>query len=398
MKETYCIPEAQRETIQKTVARIQKRAAKYGTPLSVEYGEPYATTVPVYGIDYTTGVQFKKDNAMVEVFDLTIDSEIIRKEGYTVAAKIEHLDEGNIVKTFGSKGRVEWSTMKPHCDHCNSNHVRCVTFIVEGDDGTERQVGRTCLKDYCGIDPQDIGRLNELREILEQDDIRSYDFEARPVPVAYRTIEALALAMRLIKDYGYVKTDMPGSTKGRLHELMVKHERPSENEISEAGKVADMIVAMTEDEAFDANLRNVQTFLTCGYCKADSFGYIACAPLMFERYMSRKAKLEAREAEMQQQRDTSGYVGEIGQKIEVEVADMRLVTSWETQWGMTWLYKFTDKAGNVLVWFASKPMERVNENGVYEDVTSVSRIKATVKDHTVRDGVKQTVITRCKAA
>ena len=30
--------------------------------------------------------------------------------------------------------------------------------------------------------------------------------------------------------------------------------------------------------------------------------------------------------------------------------------------------------------------------------SSCSRIKATVKDHTVRDGVKQTVITRCKVA
>ena len=59
---------------------------------------------------------------------------------------------------------------------------------------------------------------------------------------------------------------------------------------------------------------------------------------------------------------------------------------------------FTDTDGNVLVWFASKPLERVNENGVYEDVTEVSHIRATVKEHNERDGVKQTIITRCKAA
>lgn len=197
---------------------------------------------------------------------------------------------------------------------------------------------------------------------------------------------------------GQFNPDMLGSTKGRLHELMTKRERPEETEITEAGKLADMILAMTEEEAFDANLRNVQTFLICGYCKADSFGYIACAPIMAERHLKHKAQREAREAEQQQQRDSSGYVGEVGKRIEVDIAEMKLVTSWESQWGMTWLYRFTDINGNVLVWFASKPMERVNENGVYEDVTSVSRIKATVKNHTVRDGVKQTVITRCKAA
>ena len=70
------------------------------------------------------------------------------------------------------------------------------------------------------------------------------------------------------------------------------------------------------------------------------------------------------------------------------VKEAKYITSWETIYGMTHLYKFVTVDGNVLVWFASSMI----------DIDDVHKLKGTVKDHTERDGIKQTVITRCKVA
>ena len=48
----------------------------------------------------------------------------------------------------------------------------------------------------------------------------------------------------------------------------------------------------------------------------------------------------------------------------------------------------TDAQGNVYIWYASRGIE--TRDGM--------TIKGTVKNHNERDGIKQTVLTRCKAA
>ena len=79
------------------------------------------------------------------------------------------------------------------------------------------------------------------------------------------------------------------------------------------------------------------------------------------------------------------------------VVSIKLLTSWETQYGMTYLYKMVDENGNVFIWYASKRFGKFDPDGAWEDF-SQAKIKATIKDHTERDGVKQTVVTRCKVA
>ena len=218
MKQTYTIPEARREDIEKLVAKYQKKAAKYNVALTAEYGEPYAQKVPVRKADPATGLIATVDTVLVEVFDLTIDGDEIRKDGYTVVAKIEHLEGGNVVNGFGADVKPAWRTASCNCEHCGTLRDRRLTFIVRHEDGSEKQVGRSCLKDYCGIDPHAIGYRNELEEILISDDIASYDFERRPVQEAYSTVEILALAISTIKRQGYVKSGEPNSNKGEIAE------------------------------------------------------------------------------------------------------------------------------------------------------------------------------------
>lgn len=389
MKNVYTIPENERENVLKLLTRYGKKAAAYGQPLSYEMGEPYATEIKVYktGYDEANGTHYqeKVGTRMVEAFDLTIDGEIICKEGYTLAAKIEHLEGGNVVYTVADEeGKLEWRNLSPRCEHCGGNHGQIVTFIVRDSAGNEKQVGRTCLKDYCGIDPQRVGLLNKLEDLFLDLDVERYDFINRPAVPAYSTMEALALAIRLQNQYGYTSSsEGDHSNKARLLHLMRDGERPTEKELQEAEAMAAVILAFDQAQAYQNSLDNVWVLLRSGYCKCSHFGYIAYGPLAFDRYKQRLAREAEWEAAKNAERQASDYVGKVGERITVDVADVKLLTSWEGEWGFTFLYKIIDTAGNVLIWYASRTIEEAK------------KLRATVKDHSERDGIKQTIVTRC---
>lgn len=82
----------------------------------------------------------------------------------------------------------------------------------------------------------------------------------------------------------------------------------------------------------------------------------------------------------------SSYIGNKGEKITVKVVSCKCVTSWDSMYGTTYLYKFIDNAGNVLIWKTSTAIE----------CNRVVELTAKVKDHEEYNGVKQTIVYFCK--
>ena len=153
---TYCIPTGKRAEVEKLIARYQKKAARYGVTLETTFGEPYIKKVAVYENDYIKQEYVHVGDYHYEVCDLEIKSEIIKQNGWEVVAMIEHLDGGNIV-TMADDIKPEWLTMPPYCEHCKGNHGQRTTFIVRHESGAEKQVGKTCLKEFCVIDLDENG-------------------------------------------------------------------------------------------------------------------------------------------------------------------------------------------------------------------------------------------------
>lgn len=393
MKETYTIPVWEKENVDKAITKFQKKAAAYGKLLTVESGEPYATERVIWQEDDLTRTVNKVGTELVEVYDLTIESEVIRKDGYTVVAKLEHLENGSFVYSFVDQPNPAWQAMKSCCQHCNTKHYRKNTFIVRHEDGSEKQVGSTCLKDYCGIDPQHLGMLKELRDLCLRDSIGCYDFDhCMKATKVYPILNVVALALRIKREHGYRKSGEPGGNKSVLMKMVAEKVMPTEDEMSEARAIADEVMLMQRDDSYtrlnDKKIwfdNTLKPLLIAGYCKDTHLGYLAYAPVVYEQYLEAKAEAEARENERLQQAGKSLFLGNVGQKIDVEVKEMKLITSWEGDFGYTYLYKIIDTAGNVLVWYASR---RVDE---------FKRFRATVKAHNERDCVKQTVVTRCRA-
>ena len=380
MTTTYTILTEKMEEVEKKLKRLQKKAQKYDIPFSYSFGEPYcyeSKRRDDYGAPYIV---------KYEIIDLTIESEIIKKGDYTIIARIEHDIAGNIVNVFVGEMETAWATIPAHCDHCNGNHGQKVTFIVEN--GSERrQVGRTCLKEYCGIDPQMVGAMNQFfEEMDEYSPERGEILEG--VPHVYDAVEILAHAIEVFAEQGYRKSEEMGSNKGEILRRVSEGTKPKHETIEQAEKLAEEIASLTVEDAVEWNVNNVQTRIKGFYCKPTDFGYFAYAPVAMERRARRMETLKRRAEEKSAIAAKSGYVGIVGERMDFTVSEAQLLTSWENQYGITFLYRFIDSNGNVLMWFASKRI----------DTEGLKRIKATVKEHSERDGIKQTIITRVKVA
>jgi hypothetical protein len=84
--------------------------------------------------------------------------------------------------------------------------------------------------------------------------------------------------------------------------------------------------------------------------------------------------------------DKSGWIGDIGQRMDFDL-QIRLVIRIDGFYGLSFLHVMNDSAGNVIVY---KGTNCLGDKG--ESV----KIKATIKEHDIREGVKQTKIARPK--
>lgn len=371
------------QEVSKKLDRLAKKADAYGIQFSYSTGAEHPQLVRVLAVDPVTQTQAEVSRHTVAAVDFEVECDgLICANGWTVRAKIEHGDKGNIVTAFGSYPvKPEWYTAAPNCDHCQTNRYRGVTFFVEHEDGSMRQVGRTCLKDYTGISPATAALWAEVQDLLLNGmDCTREQWEARcPAPL-YEVLGILAHAADVVREFGYRKSSEPGSTRERVLKRVVDHEQPSEAGLAEAREVIDWLIAMDPDEASDLE-HNCITLARLGYAKLSHIGMLAYMPVGHRRRIERQAQQKAAVAR-------SEYVGEVGQRITLKAATVALLSSWDGYYGTTWLYKFVDESGNVFIWRSSRPFTA--EDG--------ATIRATVVDHNERDSVKQTIVNRCCVA
>lgn len=331
--------------------------------------------------------------------------------------------------------------------------------MVKSENGEIKQVGRSCLKDYTGISPAAAFLWAEVRDVMpEVRDYTPDEWDRAGYAPMYDVKTVIALAVDAIAGYGYRKAEDPDtdSTKHLVAVAIAKEKEPSKEACKKAAEIVDWLKGLPEAErkakAWNAerrekaiqkameqgwteqeieegvkgiavnipgvdevycgekdfsvcdflpkadwpdnnpyNLKSVERncipLAVSGYARARHFGLLAYMPLAYDRYMERKAREAKRAAEKETEAAASEYVGKAKDRLTIQTATAALLTSWETGFGTTYLYKFTDAAGNVFIWKASAKVD-----GLTDNVT----LKGTVKAHNERDGVKQTVLTRCK--
>lgn len=127
---------------------------------------------------------------------------------------------------------------------------------------------------------------------------------------------------------------------------------------------------------------------------ADTFNWKYWRGYEDEKLIAALKKIEEAEKALEvKAAGNTEYFGEVGQRIEVQVKLVKVVSFESFKYsyydsGISYLHTFKDADGHTFIW-------KTGSSSIEEGSTVT--LKGTIKEHSEYKGVKQTVLTRCKA-
>lgn len=379
----YAIYEGNLEKIRSKVTRIRNKCRKYGTEFRFEeVGEEFRTFEGEHGETITRRFVIVEAEGVAKI------------NGWRFIASVDHTENGNIINKAVADVEIpeRYYNATLTCEHCGTPLK--YAFIVMSDGGEFKMVGRSCLKDFTGgMSAEGVAHYASLfDDLIESEEPHTGGGYAKEY---IARDEWLAYVAETVRIYGYVKSDGYSGTRSKAMDFYkVDHHqmrgdyaaqiRLEEDEIGFNPKNPESIAMANEALAWIADQPEENNFMhnlkvACSLKWLD-YSHTGITAALFPTW---RKDLERQEVAKRER--ASEWVGTIGERITIAVADYYCVTSWETQWGWTGIYKITDTDGNVYTWKTS--------GDIPEGTTT---IKATVKEHSEYRDVKQTEITRCK--
>lgn len=385
----FKIFEGNMELLEKKLKRIKNKCEKYGNEFHYEkIGEDYISKVNDEGVEET--LKF----IVVDVQGKAIVN------NWKFIGTIDHTEKGNIIRKFSDEEVPErYYTTASVCEHCKSNRRRKNTFlIVNIETGDFKQVGKSCLKDFTnGMDAEYVASYISLFDsLIEGESIGNLSSSSYHSYISMK--EALCYISETIRHFGYVKADGVNPTKTMASDFyrIDKGHRWTDSDVLkdemeqvgfDAGseyarnKTEDALSWILLQDESNNYMHNLKTVCSLEYIDYNQFGILASLFPAYDRYLEHEKKVQKE----QEDNSKSDYVGKIGDRITIKVANFDVVTSWHTQFGWTGIYKIVDEDGNVYTWKTSSGIEE-----------GTNEIVATVKAHNEYRGNKQTEITRCR--
>lgn len=379
----YEIFEGNMERLEKKLNMIQTKCKKYGCEFNAKtVGEVFHEV-----FDEETN-----QSKVVKYFQVEA-SGVAKVDGWEFVATIEHNTPVNIIRSFRSEYEVpeRYYTAAPVCEHCNSKRNRKDTYLVRNiETGEFKQVGKSCLKDFTnGLSAEAVAQyISFFDELIKGEAI---DFvSAKP---QYKVVDVLLYAVESVNLYGYVKSDsFSESTKSVVMSFLCQGGRyikehldkgfdtKREGNKEKVEAILAFVTGLTEGFGYISNLK---TLCSKEYIEGRDIGIVVSAVACYDREM----RYQARKTKEQEAGAKSNWVGSIGNRITLADLNVKLLTSWDNQYGTTYLYQFTDEQGNIYIWRTG--------NWIDADLKKVS-LKGTIKAHGEFNGAKQTELTRCR--
>ena len=394
----YRIFEGNMERLEKKLQRISNKCKKYGNNFVYEkIGEEFEEHTDENGSKYT--IKF----ILVDVEGVAIIN------NWQYIASVEHTAKGNIFKKNPSTDAeipTKYYNSKCCCEHCNTKRYRKDTFIVQNTITKEfKQVGKSCLNDFTnGLSAEYVADyISYFEELIQGEKVES----SGNYSMTYiDKVEAMQYIAETIRHFGYIKIDNDNGetpTKRKSldfwmcehgffnnvimrkykRELLEQMEKVDFNYKSDYAKELTKNVLAWIDEQEETNnyIHNLKVACSLDYVTFDKFGILASAFPAYNKELERIAKKEKQETQEKQ----SVHVGSIGERINIEIANWNVLTSWQTQYGITYVYKIVDINNNVYTWKSNTSL-----------ADSTKKIVATIKAHNEYNGILQTEITRCR--
>lgn len=402
---TYSIPEMNMEALEKKLARISKKAAKYGCDFRFEKTGEHFETRELDEYDKNG----KRLTEEIRYIDIDVEGKA-EANGWQFAASLDYTEKGNIISgVAGLEIPERFYSCTPWCEHCKTRRDRKSSYIVyHAESGEFKQVGSGCLKDFThGLSAEAVAQYESwIHECEEASEFSGFGGWAQRW---YDTREFMAAAAETIRIFGYVKRGTEGMTAtadlvddlyrvyaghslGLCRDFLLEQydmarskgwdmDNPASWELADT--VRDWIAS---NEKNDNYFHNLKVACALDHVLGNSAGLVVSAFPAYNREMDYQAEKIARERKAAAEGAASDYVGKIGERISFETDNSRCLTSWATQFGMTFVYKFVDGDGNIYTWKTGKDL----------DCDCRYKVVGTVKEHKDYRGVKQTELTRCK--
>ena len=388
----YAIYEDFYPDVEKKLKRVAKKCIKHGNDFTFE----------VKGEEVREEYNKELERKEYHKFILVEVEGTAKIDNWECIAVLENHNAGNIIRRINTEIDIpeRFKNTENICEHCNTKRQRNNLYVIHNVETDEwKQVGGSCLKLYTGgLNMEYIAAyMDGITELEEMNGIvgrgKAY----------YHVEEVLSYAVEVINKTGYFNAQSNIPTKYLVSELMQNNLGRAIERINEEFKNARLDVRMSEHDFHKDNteeavekitnyyknlddnsefVHNVKVMLNEGFLLPKNFGFLCYLPEGYARYMKKEVE-KAKKVETK-------YFGEVGKRYKDKVIeDVTLITSWETQFGATYVYKITLEDGFVLTWKTS--------NGLYLDRNEeYDKICFTVKEHKEYKGEKQTEVTRCK--
>lgn len=375
---TFFIPTFRKTDIQSRLDKLARKASKYGNgDISYTFGKTELREVQTeYGIrEY-------------EFVEITVSGEAPRIAGWDFLARVELLDGNeNLVHSVPGTSETpskEYRTHNGHCDHCNSLRQRNDVYVLS-DGSKQIAVGRSCLRDFLGIDdPKSIVNraqfFEELRNIQEEDMIGSFG------SFGYFDLnEVLIISAAYIRKVGYIskaKQEETGyettgqSVLGSMRGLIGYEIETVDVDREWALKTKEYFRAAAE---FDNQyMENIRVLMKQDLVKKEHVALIASSVITVQRVLSPKEETKE-----------SNFIGSEKERLKgLELALEKIIFLGHGSFGPSYLHLMKDTGGNVFSWITGTKVEVAEGSNL--------KLDATVKQHKLYNGTKQTVLTRAK--
>ena len=407
---TLWIRRSNLDRLRRDIERLNRRAARIGVPPYVleVTGERVREVVKKY--EPGTEPIVKAVVGIPEV-EISVAGEPVRFAGWTFAATIQHLgaEAGNILRVApafqATQVPTDYRKAQPVCDHCQAARRRADTYVLHHDDGTWKQVGSTCIRDFLGNDAARAIATAELDFDLsallsdgDDPDAEAGDFRGMRERNVLGCRSFLSWVIATARAYGWLSRKAANefgksSTADIAISLMFKEPQyrrdddPSPS--AEDSALAEEVFAWGRDLAerderqMNDYLWNLRAAFASEWVPWNAAGLVASAYTAFCRERERAILSKKKAAE-------SKHVGEVGKRsvMTLTVTDTR---TFESDYGVTTLVSFVDAEGAIVKWFATG--DRTEEFKAGTTYTG----KVSVKKHEVwgDHAIKQTMVNRC---
>ncbi len=398
MKSTFTVPKRNLPWLREQIKKLNIKANKHRLPeLNYSEGEE---GFPLTETDSIDGFEISVPTIIV-----TIDGVAPDVNGWSLAARIQPTDQGNIVNGVPGVDLPDWVRTFNGCQHCNMNRRRNDLFAVAHDVTGIKVVGRTCLKDFFeNSNPQAIidyaKMVADILTTSESAQNKSF-YRNDEKYMGFDLFQTLMWAHAESSVFGFVpasrKYDGDVPTRDYVREIISNTIRGEDrvedlktvaraNKITildyEARKQVQKVIAWAKSlDPINDYLHNLQVIARNGFVDWRGMGYAAS---MFRAYERQKV-----DQERESQKQNSDFIGVVGEKISF-IGKIVYMQWFENGYNGSTLIKFVSQEGNVVNWWATNPPELL-QKGIEVAVTGKVKKHDTYKDQ------KNTVITHAKA-